>query len=180
MVHDEFEHCPSVAVEGFAVSKHAGQFVAQLQIVGGNVQAVEQRDQSIRIERLQSVTFWQHNGLQFFNGFYTESRHLLDIVAQRSIVVQRGHMILLESGVEQLDQQVLSVIVTTVVTDVFPYELLGQSGFVLEKVGRFLQNPLTMTPGMIVAGTFVRTTFAERQLNGPVNGLTTCKFGNLF
>lgn len=59
--------------------------------------------------------------------------------------------------------------VAAVVGDVLPNKFLGLDDLIIKKIGGFLQNPLTMIPGMIVAIFTLCTSLAQTYLNWPVN-----------
>lgn len=77
-------------------------------------------------------------------------------------------MLFAKSGFEELCQYMLTMVVPTVVANVFTDKLFGLTGLVLEQIWRLLQDPLTVAPSVVVAGTLVGASFAQRQFDRPV------------
>lgn len=158
IVHEKLQNRLSMTIDRLTIAKHLGQTGTHVQIVCGNVQHIKHRFR-ISIDRIGNVS----TPRQFPNDIVARhnlpGRHhvLVQVVFQRCVLIVCLVIVFL---FQQFGQHMLTMAVRTVVTDVVSDESFGDSNFVFQEIRCLLQYPLTMTPRMVVAGIFLRTSFA--------------------
>lgn len=180
LLHNELERGTAMQLEAIPLPVHRTLFGTEAHIGGSHVAAVEKR-----VKPLPADAAAIHIGQQLLQQclgqiillLLLQLPLLLEQIILGEQITQTGQLQLgtvghIEAQLVRSTEQHLAIVIAAVIADVLAYELLGAHQLRLQQAGGILEHPLAMRPGVIVAGTAIRGSFANANLVRPIDGIS--------
>lgn len=167
LVNDELHHEAAVILKCVRFSVQRAQFLAEPQIVRCQIKAKQKRMQPDFVHALPQDARRQP-AEQIIHVVYCGAVQQLANVTEQFFEISTIVLVVI-SNFGHFSQNKLTMIVAAVVMDMLADELFRFKNFKLQQMRSLHDGPLAVAPGVIVCGTFIRTLFAQTNLERPID-----------